>query len=330
MNKVVSNLNTTDSQSQPGPAAVTYHQSSKSLVNLVEQQIIEHAWGEVARKQPVRAALLRQLMKLDLNPLVIQHITKSVEFDKIDGKNLLPDALAVLASQLPIYKEDITACGGTIALLGAAGVGKTSTIGKIAARYALRNGSANVALVTTDSMRIAGVEQLRIYSKILGIPLRVARDDIELLDALNAFSDKSMVLIDTAGMGPKEVSRSKFYDLFSGSITQIKNFLVLPATMHRATLEESAHAFQRLKLDGSIISKVDETTTLGGPLSVAILNNLPLAYFSNGQKIPDDFHVARADILVSRAVSVMDQFDELPQAKTADCGTAGVNENVCI
>ena len=330
MNKVVSNLEKTDSQSKADPVTLTPHQTTKNLVKLVEHQIIEHAWGEIARKNPVRTLLLRQLLKLDLNPLIIQNITESLTLDDIDAKSVLPHALAVLANQLPIYKEDMTACGGTVALLGAAGVGKTTAIGKMAARYALKNGRKNVALVTTDCNRIAAMEQLRIYSKLLGIPLRVARDDIELLDALNAFSDKSFVLIDTAGMGPKEVGASKFYELFSGGITQIRNFLVLPATTHRATLEETAYAFQSLKLDGSIITKVDETTRLGGPLSVAILNNLPVAYYSNGQKIPDDFHLARAHTLVSRAISVIDQFDELQAVKDNSRDNAGVDANVCI
>ena len=251
---------------------------------LIEQQVTEHAWGDIARKNPVRAHLIRQLFKLDIHPLLIQKITDSVSSENIASKSVFPHALAQIANKLPIYKEDVTACGGTVALFGATGVGKTTTIAKMAARFALRNGRDKVGLVTTDSNRLGAKEQLGIYSRILGIPLKVVRDDIDLLDALNAFSDKAFVLIDTAGMGPREISSSKYLDLFSGAVTQIKNFLVLPATAHRAVLEKSVSAFQSIKLDGSIITKLDETASLGGPLSVSILNNLPLAYYSNGKK----------------------------------------------
>ncbi|WP_455202135.1 flagellar biosynthesis protein FlhF [Kaarinaea lacus] len=280
---------------------------SEKLNLLIEQQVTEHAWGDIARKNPVRAQLIRQLLKLDIHPLLIQKITNSITSENIAAKSVFPHALALIANKLPIYKEDVTACGGTVALFGATGVGKTTTIAKMAARFALKNGRDKVGLVTTDSNRLGAKEQLGLYSKILGIPLKVVRDDIDLLDALNAFSDKAFVLIDTAGMGPREISSSKYLELFSGAITQITNFLVLPATAHRAVLEKNASAFQSIKLDGSIITRLDETASLGGPLSVSILNNLPLAYYSNGQKIPDDFHLARAHNLVSHAVSVAGQ-----------------------
>lgn len=297
---------------------------------LIEQQVTEHAWGDVARKNPVRAQLIRQLLKLDIHPLLIQKVTESISGENIASKSVFPHALELLANQLPIYKEDVTACGGTVALFGATGVGKTTTIAKMAARYALRHGRDKVGLVTTDSNRLGAKEQLGIYSKILGIPLKVVRDDIDLLDALNAFSDKTFVLIDTAGMGPKEIRSSKYLDLFSGAITQIRNFLVLPATAHRAVLEKTAGAFQSIKLDGSIITKLDETASLGGLLSVSILNNLPVAYYSNGQKIPDDFHLARAHNLVSHAVSVADQFSDAQTGESDNQDKSGIVAHVSI
>jgi len=141
------------------------------------------------------------------------------------------------------------------------------------------------------------------------MPLRIARDDVEVLNALNTFSEKEFVLIDTAGMTPDEFNKSKFYDLFSGGITQIKKFLVLPATMNREALEVSARAFCDLNPDGSIITRMDEATSLGGAISVTIQNQLPVAYYGNGQTVPDDFHLARAHILMSRVVDIAAQFN---------------------
>jgi len=298
------------------------------MIESIELRIGEYAYGESARKYPVKAALIRQLMKLDLSPVIIQNVVDMLVSDKIDQKMLLPQAMAIIANQIPIYKEDITSIGGTIALFGATGVGKTTTIAKLAARYALKHGSEKIALITTDNNRIAATEQLRTYSNILGLPLRIARNDIDVLNALNTFSDKEFVLIDTAGITPKEIKKSRFYDLFSGGITQIKKFQVLPATMNRTALEKISAAFRDLSPDGSIITKVDETTSLGGAISVAIQNHLPIAFYGNGQTVPDDFHLARAHILMSQVASAAVQFDEQESDSPDNQITPGIVSNV--
>ena len=328
MNKVVA-IKKQDDQDDAS-AAVANQKGLNNLLALIEQQITEHAWGEMAKRNPLRARLIRQLLKLDIHPLIIQRVTDALAGEQIDARSGMPHALALIANQLPIYKEDITSCGGTVALFGATGAGKTTTIAKMAARFALRHGRDQVALITTDNLRIAAHEQLRIYSEILGIPFRMAGDAAELLNALNEFSEKAFVLIDTAGMGPKDIQSSNYYQLFSGVLSQIKSFLVLPATAHRSVLEQSANAFRGIKLDGSILTKLDEAASLGGPLSVAMLNNLPVAYYSDGQKIPDDFHLARAHNLVSRAVGVADQFGETQSVKAKSQDKAGIEANVSI
>jgi len=330
MNKaVVQDKPVEDVQHASAPLAATPHCLNK-LTNLVEQQILEHAWGELARKNPLRARLIRQLIKMDIHPLIIQRITDTCIGKNLEEKSLLPHALALLANQLPIYQEDITAGGGTVALFGATGAGKTTTVAKLAARYALRHGREKVAVVTTDNQRIAAHEQLRVYGEILGIAFKAASDAGELMDALNAFSDKDFVLIDTAGMSYRDVQSNQVWRLFSGVLSQVRSFLVMPASAHHSVLEHTANAFRSIKLDGSIITKLDEAANLGGPLSVAILNNLPVAYYSDGQKIPDDFHLARAHNLVSRAISVADQFVETPSVKAANQDKAGIEANVSI
>ena len=320
----------TDLPEESVPPILSKTSDYDQLVESIELQIGERAYGETARKNPVKAALIRQLMKLDLSPVIIQNVVDMLVSDKIDQKMLLPQAMAIIANQIPIYKEDITSIGGTIALFGATGVGKTTTIAKLAARYALKHGSEKVALITTDNNRVAATEQLRTYSNILGMPLRVARNDIEVLNALNTFSEKEFVLIDTAGMNPREIKQSKFYDLFSGGITQIKKFQVLPATMHRTALEKISASFRDLSPDGSIITKVDETTSLGGAISVAIQNHLPIAFYGNGQTVPDDFHLARSHILMSRVASAAVQFDEQESDGINDQLTPGIASNVSI
>ncbi len=330
MNKVVSSTSQDERDSIHYMSASMNGHHSNNLTSLIEQQITEHAWGEVARKNPLRSQLIRQLLKIDLHPIIIQSITDTISTQNLNQKTAFAQVQSLLADQLPIYKEDVTSYGGTIAVFGATGVGKTTTIAKMAARFALQNGRNKVGLITTDSKRLGAKEQLDLYSRILGIPLKVVRDEMELLDALNAFSEKSFVLIDTAGMGPREIATSKYLELFSGAITQIKNFLVLPATAHRVVLENNARAFQEIKLDGSILTRLDDSVSLGGPLSVAIMNNLPVAYYCDGQKIPDDFHLARAHNLVSFAVSAGGQFSEPQAVETEHPVKAGKAANVSI
>jgi flagellar biosynthesis protein FlhF len=301
-----------------------------NLLSLIEQQVAELAWGDIARKNPLRARLIREMLKLDFHPIIIQRITDALSAGNYDAKSIMPQALTLIAGQLPIYQEDITACGGTVALFGATGAGKTTAIAKMAARYAMRHGCDQVALITTDNQRIAAHEQLRIYSGILGIPFKAAGDAGELLDALNEFSGKPFILIDTAGMGPGNFKTGDCHRLFSGGLSRVRNFLVLPATAHRKVLEQSANAFRDIKLDGSIITKLDEAVSLGGPLSVAIMNNLPVAYYSNGQKIPDDFHLARAHQLVSRAAGIADQFADTQSVKDKSQDKTGIEANVGI
>jgi len=274
----------------------------------------------------LKVRLKRQLLHMDISPVIAHAVSEMLVTNESDPKTLMPQALALISNQIPIYKEDVTIFGGTVALLGATGVGKTTTIAKMAARFSLHHGKDKVAVICTDNKRMMAAEQLRAFSNMLGIQYRIACDDIELLDALNEFSDKTFVLIDTAGMTPKEICESKFYDLFSGGITQIKNFLVVSSTMQRAALEQSTQQFSRLKIDGSIITKIDEATSLGAPLSTAILYDLPVVYFSDGQQIPEDLHLGRAHILMRRAVSVMSQFDYL-QSDSAE-NNVGKDANV--
>ncbi|NOZ52282.1 MAG: flagellar biosynthesis protein FlhF [Gammaproteobacteria bacterium] len=312
------------------PTLVEMRNEIKTLRGLVEQQLTGLAWGDMARRNPVRAKLIRQLLQLDISPVLSQKIVDALASSSSNYETAWPNALSFFANQLPIYNGDITVTGGIVAVLGATGVGKTTTIAKMAARYALRQGRNKLALVTTDSFRIAAHEQLRTYGRILDIPVRVAKEKSELTDILMSFSDKELVLIDTAGMGQRDIRLSEQFALLEDSVPKIKVFIALSATTHRAGLEEIVKAFSGVQLHGCILTKIDETTSLGGALSVALLNNLPIAYVSDGQKVPEDFHLARAYNLISRAVSIADQVDEPLQAEAVELAFNGMLTNVGI
>ena len=277
----------------------------KSLRGLLVNQLSGLAWENETRYHPVRARILQRLIALGLSPTLSRNITEQLqESEDIDHNWRM--ALGVLAHQLPVMDDSIlNAKKNVIAIVGATGVGKTTTVAKLAARYLLRHGKGRVGLVTTDNYRVAAHEQLRSYARIMGAPMRVASDVESLQDALAAFHDKELVIIDTAGMSQRDMRLNEQFNLLKECGHDIKVFLAMAANNQRGVMTDVERAFKAVPLTGCILTKVDETTSLGGGLSVAVEHKLPIAYISDGQQVPEDLHPARAHALVSRAVAIM-------------------------
>jgi len=187
---------------------------------------------------------------------------------------------------------------GVIALLGASGVGKTTTIAKLAVRYALKFGPDQLALVTTDSYRLAAYEELRTLGRILDVPIRQVDEHNSLDDVLASLKHKSMILIDTAGFHPGDEERMHQLKMLENSDLAIKKLLVLPSTSQSKVLKSVYELMATVNLDGCVLTKVDETNSLGEVLSLVVENKLPVAYITNGQKIPNDIGKARPEKLV--------------------------------
>jgi flagellar biosynthesis protein FlhF len=277
----------------------------KSLRGLLVNQLSGLAWENETRYHPIRARILQRLIALGLSPSLARNITEQLqESDDVDHNWRM--ALGVLAHQLPVLDDSIlNGRKNIVAIVGATGVGKTTTVAKLAARYLLRHGKGRVGLITTDNYRVAAHEQLRSYARIMGAPMRVASDVETLQDALAAFHDKELVLIDTAGMSQRDMRLNEQFNLLKESGHDIKVFLAIAANNQRGVMTDVERAFKAVPLSGCILTKVDETTSLGGGLSIAAEHNLPIAYISDGQQVPEDLHPARAHALVSRAVAIM-------------------------
>jgi flagellar biosynthesis protein FlhF len=234
--------------------------------------------------------------------------------------------LGKVAVHIPVTDDDILTQGGVVALVGATGVGKTTTVAKLAARYALRYGARSVALISTDNFRIGAHEQLKAYSRILDVPVRFADSAESLQAALDCFCDKRLVLIDTAGMSQRDLRLSKQFAVLKGERERIKPYLVVSATSRLSGLEEVMRSFGELNPQGCILTKIDESTSLGQTLDMVMQHNLPVAYISDGQRVPEDLQPARAHTLVSRSVAMMQENmqlidDELPGLKLGEVGS---------
>ena len=278
------------------PLLVEMRKEIQVMHNLLEQQLDSLAWGELAQRQPHRADLLSQLLDFGFSPDLCLRLAEAAAGES-DPDRAWRLALESFARTLSVTEDDILTRGGVVALIGPTGVGKTTTIAKLAARYNLRHGPRRVALITTDSYRIGAFEQLSTFGVIMDAPVRLVRSAQELRDALSGFSDKSLVLVDTAGMSQRDLRLSQQFALLKDA-PQIRNYLVLAANALHSVLREIATAFGRAPLSGAILTKVDETTRLGAALAAVHEKGLPLAYISNGQRVPEDLQPARINALI--------------------------------
>jgi flagellar biosynthesis protein FlhF len=294
----------------PEPAFIEMRQELKSLRDMLENQLSGLAWGELAKRNPLNAELLQRLMRLGLSATVCHQISGRMQISD-DMEQLWQQALELLTHHIKVTQDDILQRAGLVSLVGPTGVGKTTTIAKLAARYALQHGSRNVALISADSFRIGAHEQLRRFGRILDIPVRNVSNRGELMAALDDFCDRDLVLIDTVGLGQRDKRIAEQADMLRSDNPLIRNYLVLASTARLSCMQEVARAYQVTNPQGCILTKLDEATSIGAALSVLIQNQIPAAYFTDGQRIPEDIHSATAATLVSRSVEVMQQHSPL-------------------
>ena len=274
-----------------------------SIRKLLEHQVSGLQWQEVERNEPIRAMLIKHLVKIGFTEEVADQLASNVA-ENCSIESAWDQIQALLTDNVLIAPDDILSKGGAVALVGPTGVGKTTTIAKLAAKFAMLHGSDNVALITTDTYRIGAHEQLATYGRIMGCTVKVARDDAELAQYLYQLRSKRLVLIDTAGMGQRDTRLSEQLDsLVNNDKVVIRNYLVVPATAQRRVVQETLEHFHHIPLAGCILSKVDESLSLGEVLSVLIQHQLPIAYITNGQRVPEDIDSANAQQLVSTVLN---------------------------
>jgi flagellar biosynthesis protein FlhF len=285
------------------PILVEMRREMHALRRMMENELSELTWRDMGQRRPQAQELLRRLMGLGLSPDICQNLVAQVQdIDELD--KAWRKILYCMANTLPVVGDQVMEQGGVVAVVGPTGVGKTTTVAKLAARFCLQRGNRHVALITTDTYRIGAREQLNTYGRILDVPVRSAGNTEELDAALNAFCDKRLILIDTAGMSQRDVRLSEQFSLLKSGNQRVRSLLALPATTQLEALEQAIEAFSVARPDGVVLTKTDEAASLGGAFSALIHSGLPLAYTTDGQRVPEDLHLARANSLVSRAVSL--------------------------
>ena len=272
----------------------------KALRRIVEQHMAGFAWGEYSRQQPGMADLLKRMLDAGFSPKLANEWLKSV--DASAGVEVAIAQLKSLAEQklkLLGGSRDLVEEGGVFALVGPTGVGKTTTAAKLAARCVLRHGRDKVAMITSDAYRIGAHEQLRAYGRIMGVPVYAIKDPSELQHTLRDLSQKHLVLIDTMGMSQRDQHVGEQISMFEASA--VERLLLLNASCRGDTMDDVVTAYGGSGLTGCILSKIDEAVSLAPAIDVLIRQGLPLAYVTNGQRVPEDLHLPNPSYLVHRA-----------------------------
>jgi len=271
----------------------------KAVKQLLENQLSGLAWNQTENQDPNKIALIKRLVKIGIGWDLAQKLVS-----KVDAKNdqAWREILAHIELMVPIDEKDIIESGGTIALVGPTGVGKTTTIAKIASRFVMRNSPNQIALVTTDCYKIGAQAQLKTFAELMGVPVHVVSSDGEMLSLLSALASKKLILIDTAGISQKDIRLSQQLTKQRAGVTHIRNYLVISAATQLSVMNDIVKSFGEVGLKGCILTKVDEALQLGNVLTVLIEHQLSLSYLSGGQRVPEDLEPVRVRDLLDKAL----------------------------
>ncbi len=274
---------------EPGLFAVRRELSD--LRSMLESELATLSWHDKRAREPLKARVLEELSSYDIAPDIARGLAALTprRTNMVDPAHL---PLALLVKYLPVVEQSQMTNPGVVALVGPTGAGKTTTIAKLAARWSMRHGSQDLALVSTDCYRIGAREQLMTYARLLGAPMHVANNGAELGKVLQRLRAKKLILIDTAGMGPRDARLAEQLAALQLGATRAHVLLTLPAQAEGRALDEIVRAFAQATPAACVLTKVDEAASLGGVLSVAMRHSLKIAYLCDGQRVPEDMHSA--------------------------------------
>ncbi|MDO4231528.1 MAG: hypothetical protein Q4D19_05295 [Lautropia sp.] len=266
-------------------------------------------WFEATRRRPGQMRLLRNLLRCQFSPGLARTLVDllpadygDVQADEWLRQTLLRTLVGVnaAAGMRTVGEKGFFDKGGVFALIGPTGVGKTTSIAKIAAHHVLRHGPGQLALITADVYRIGAQEQLRAFGRMLGVPVQVAQDKDVLQSLLKEHENRSLVLIDTAGISQRDERVAQLTSALA--LSQVKRVLVMNAAAQPGSVEEMLEAFGARDTAGVLLSKVDEAVGLGSCMDALLRHRLPLVGYADGQRVPEDYHPANFVKLVEQAL----------------------------
>ncbi len=275
----------------------------KSLRRMLETQLATLAWKDLEQRAPVHTEMLRELTQMGLDPEFATAVAGQIppHTDLLQARRL---SIAALAQRIAVTGDNWLDNGGRIALVGPTGVGKSTTVAKLAVRWALRHGNRDLALVGADTARLGAQEQIRSLGQLLGVPVYTPESIAELPALLGRLERFRCVLVDTAGQSQRDAVLAERLTGIAGSHPRLATTLVLSASTQAGAIAETVRRFTPARPASVVLTKLDEAVSLGGLLSVLMRARLPVAYVSEGQRVPEDLRPARSLELVSSAVTL--------------------------
>ena len=291
----------------------------RSMRGMLETQLAELAWSDHQKKQPAKSSVLREMLAAGFSASLSRYMIERMPA-AVTHKQGLEWIKSILSKNLTSIgnENEILEKGGVYALVGPTGVGKTTTTAKLAARCVMRHGPGKLALITTDGYRIGGYEQLRIYGKILGVMVHAVKDEADLRIALNELKGKHTILIDTVGVSQRDRMVAEQIAMLSKTGLPIKKILCMNATSSGETLADVMDVYKRCGLDGCILTKLDEAASIGSALDIIMRERLRLYYVANGQRVPEDIHIANNTFLAHHAFKMARKKAEQFQFRDAE------------
>lgn len=280
----------------------------KELLKAKPEQLAGNApvsfvWKKYAPNNALQAKFWGRLEHMGIADWLIFQLVNPVQAHA-DENTEWQKVLHHLTDYIHVSPADKLKRGGIFALVGPTGAGKTTTIAKMAVRYTLEHENAKVGLITMDNYRLAAHDQLRTLGQILGVPVQVCDAEHSLAVCLESLNECDLILIDTAGISDKNPMQQEQLAQLHSVQGRVQTLLTLPATSQCRVLKKVLHSYQSAGLSGAILTKMDEASCLGEAISLFAQAGLPVAYCTDGQRIPDDFHVASAKTLVKRSVQI--------------------------
>ena len=285
-----------------GAASEAMGTELKTLRLMLETQLAQLAWNDLSRRAPAHVEILRELTEIGITQDLSDYILKQLP-DKVELGFARRFAIAGLSQYLPVTGDRWLENGGRVAFVGATGVGKTTTLAKLAVRWVLRHGSRDLGLVGCDTVRIGAQDQIQSLGQLLGVPVYTPENFESLPTLLTRLGDRHrLILIDTPGSSLRDTQIASRLGVLSNCASQMESALVLAGSTQAGAIEETVKRFAPANPACCVLTKLDEAASLGGALSALIRARLPVAYVSEGQRVPEDLRPARALELVSTAV----------------------------
>ena len=280
------------------------------LRKIIESQTELISWNKLIDQNTIARRLLQKLsisgFGFNLSKNLLTEVKGVNEFE-----NAWDQIACGLESKLTMTQESVMDSGGIVALVGPTGVGKTTTIAKIAAQYAIKNSSSDIAIISTDHFRIGAHDQISIYGSILNVPVITANSESELHKALKIVKNKKLVLIDTAGLSQRDTRVQEIMQALGKLSNDLITYLVVSANSQLCVQKEIVNNFMSDSLSGVVVSKTDEASQIGGILTVLIEQSLPLAYETTGQRVPEDIVRPNKNEFLNKALEFGERFGSM-------------------